>query len=72
MKTLFSWCVFAKNIVRDKTYFNVVLITTNRPKSFEKPEVIETGFYDFHKKSVATMVVLFNKQKAKNQSIKKI
>lgn len=64
-------CV-CKNIVRDKAYFKnpiiltwIALITTNRPKSFQKPEVIETALSGFHKKSVATMVVLYNKQKSK-------
>ena len=64
-------CV-CKNIARDKTYFKnpiiltcIVLITTNRPKSFQKPEVIETALSAFHKKNEATMVVLYSKQKSK-------
>ena len=46
-----------KNITREKACFKYpnnpgsidVLITTNRPKSFQNPMVIETGLSDFHK-----------------------
>ena len=43
-----------KNIVQDKTLKNPIspvymdLIITNRPKSFQKSELIETGLSDFH------------------------
>ena len=38
---------------------------TNRPKSFQNSEVIETGLSDFHKMSLTVMKVLYNKQKPK-------
>ena len=47
-----------KNIVKDKTCFKnsinptcIYLIITNRPKSLQESEVIETGLSDFHKMS---------------------
>ena len=61
-----------KNIVKDKTCFKnpinptcIDLIITNRPKSFQKSEVIETGLSDFHKMSLTVMKVFYNKQKPK-------
>ena len=60
------------NIVKDKTYFKnpinptcIDLIITNRPKSFQKSEVIETGLSDFHKMSLTVMKVFYKKQKPK-------
>ena len=38
---------------------------TNRPKSFQNSEVIETGLSDFHKMSLTVMKVFYNKQKPK-------
>ena len=38
---------------------------TNRPKSFQESEVIETGLSDFHKMSLTVMKVFYNKQKPK-------
>ena len=47
-----------KNTVKDKSCFKnpinltcIDLIITNRPKSFQESEVIETGLSDFHKMS---------------------
>ena len=61
-----------KNIVKDKTCFKnplnptcIDLIITNRLKSFQEPEVIETGLSDFHKISLTVMKVFYNKQKPK-------
>ena len=61
-----------KNIVKDKTCFKnpinptyIDLIITNRPKSFQESEVIETGSSDFHKMSLMVMKVFYNKQKPK-------
>ena len=61
-----------KNIVKDKTCFKnpinptcIDLIITNRPKSFQESEVIETGLSDFHKMSLTVMKVFHNKQKSK-------
>ena len=61
-----------KNIVKDKTCFKnpinptyIDLIITNRPKSFQQSEVIETGLSDFHKMSLTVMKVFYNKQKPK-------
>ena len=61
-----------KNIVKDKTCFKnpinqtcIDLIVTNRPKSFQDSEVIETGLSDFHKMSLTVMKVFYNKQKPK-------
>ena len=36
---------------------------TNRPKSFQESEVIETGLSDFHKMSLTVMKVFCNKKK---------
>ena len=62
----------SKNIDRDKTCFKncinpncMDLIITNRPKSFQESEVIETGLSDFHKMSLTVMKVFYNKQKPK-------
>ena len=41
------------------------MIITNRPKSFQESEVIETGLSDFHKMSLTVMKVFYNKQKPK-------
>ena len=61
-----------KNIVKDKTCFKnplnptcIDLIITNRLKSFQEPEVIETGLSDFHKMSLTVMKVFYKKQKPK-------
>ena len=58
-----------KNIVKDKTCFKnptcIDLIITNRPKSFQESQVIETGLSDFHKMSLTVMKVFYNKQKPK-------
>ena len=57
-----------KNIVKDKTCFKntitpvrIDLIITNKPKSFQESEVIETGLCDFHKMSLTVMEVFYNK-----------
>ena len=59
-----------KNIVKDTTCFKnpinptcIDLIVTNRPKSFQESEVIETGLSDFHKMILTVMKVFYNKQK---------
>ena len=61
-----------KNIVKDKTSVKnpinpicIDLIITNRPKSFQESEVIETGLSAFHKMSLTVMKVFYNKQKPK-------
>ena len=61
-----------KNIVKDKTCFKnpinltcIDLIITNRPKSFQETEIIETGLSDFYKMSLTVVKVLYNKQKPK-------
>ena len=61
-----------KNMVKDKTCFKnpinptcIDLIITNRPKSFQEPEVIETGLSDFHKMILTVKKVFYNKQKPK-------
>ena len=62
-----------KHIVKCKTYFKnpinnptcIDSIITNRPKSFQESEVIETGLSDFHKMSLTVMKVFYNKQKPK-------
>ena len=38
---------------------------TNRPKSFQNSEVIETGLSDFHKMSLTVTKVFYSKQKLK-------
>ena len=57
-----------KNIVKDNTCFKnpinptcIDLIITNRPKSFQESEVIETGLSE----SLTVMKVFYNKQKPK-------
>ena len=59
-------------IVKDKTCFkNLInpnctdLIITNRPKSFQESDVIETGLYDFYKMSLMVMKVFYNKKTQK-------
>ena len=59
-----------KNIVKDKACFKspinptcIDLMITNRPKSFQESEVIETGLSDFHKMSLTVMKVFCNKKK---------
>ena len=47
------------------------LIITNRPKSFQEPEVIETGLSHFHKMSLTVMKVFYNKQKQKTIQYRK-
>ena len=62
-----------KHIVKCKTYFKnpinnptcIDSIITNRPKSLQESEVIETGLSDFHKMSLTAMKVFYNKQKPK-------
>ena len=61
-----------KNIVKDKTCFRnpinptcIDLIITNRPKSIQDSEAIETGLSDFHKMSFTVMKVFYNKQNPK-------
>ena len=61
-----------KNFVKDKTCFRnpinstcIDLMITNRPKSFQASEVIETGLPDFHKMSLTVMKVFYNKRKLK-------
>ena len=61
-----------KNIVKDKTCFKnsinltcIDLIITNRPKSFQDSEVIETGLSEFHKMILTVMKVFYSKQKPK-------
>ena len=47
------------------------LIITSRPKSFQEPEVIETGLSHFHKMSLTVMKVFYNKQKPKTIQYRK-
>ena len=61
-----------KNILKDKTCFKnptnptcIDLIITNRPKSIQDSETIETGLSDFHKMSLTVMEIFYNKQKLK-------
>ena len=61
-----------KNILKDKTCFKnptnptcIDLIITNRPKSIQDSEAIETGLSDFHKMSFTVMKVFYNKQNPK-------
>ena len=61
-----------KNIVKNKFCFKnpinptcIGFIITNRLKSFQEREVIETGLSDFHKMSLTVMKVFYNKQKPK-------
>ena len=75
---IFCQIYSCKSIVKDKTRFKnlinstcIDLIITNRPKSFQESEVIETGLSDFHKISLTAMKVLFNKQKPKIIQYKK-
>ena len=43
----------------------VDLIITNRPKSFQEPEVIETVLSDCHKMSLTVKKIFYNIQKPK-------
>ena len=68
-----------KNIVKDttclKNHINptyVDLIITNRPKSFQESEIIETGLSDFHKMSLTVMRLFYNKQNRKSINIESI
>ena len=61
-----------KNIIKGKICFKnpinptyIDLIITNRPKSFQEPEVVKTGLSDFCKMSLTVMKVFYNKQKPK-------
>ena len=65
------------NIVKDKTCFRspvnptcVDLMITNRPKSFQESEVIETWLSDFHKMSLTVMKVFYNNRKSFNRKYK--
>ena len=67
-----------KNIVIVKTSFKnpinptcIDLIITNKPKSFQESEVIETGLSDFHKMSLTVMKLFNNKQKTKTIQYRK-
>ena len=66
-----------KNIVKDKTCFKspinptcIDLMITNRPKSFQESEVIETGLSDFPKMSLTVMNVFYNNRKSFNKKYK--
>ena len=68
-----------KNIVKDKTCFKnpinptcIDLIITNRPKSFQESEVIETGLSHFHKMSLTILKVFYNNKNRKSFNIKNI
>ena len=68
-----------KNIVKDKTCFKnprnptcIDMIITNRPKSFQESEVVETGLSDFHKMSLTVMKVFYNKKPRKSFNIESI
>ena len=57
-----------KNTAKDKNCLkNLInpaftdLIITNRPKSFQESEAIETGLSDFHKMSLTALKVFYNK-----------
>ena len=61
-----------KNLVKDPTCFKNVqhpscidLILTNRPKSFQKTVVTETGLSDFHEMTVTVLKSYFKKRRAK-------
>ena len=64
----FCYICGSKNTVKDKTCFKnpinstcINLFVTNRPKSFQESEVIETELSDFHKMSLTFMKVFYNK-----------
>ena len=55
-----------KNIIKEKTCFKnpensrcIDLLLTNRPRSFQKSTVIETGLSDFHKMCVRVMKMYY-------------
>ena len=61
-----------RNLVKDPTCFKnpenpscIDLILTNRPRSFQCSQVIETGLSDFHKMTVTVMKSYFKKQEPK-------
>ena len=61
-----------KNLVKDPTCFKNVenpssidLILANRPKSFQKTVVRETGLSDFHKMTVTVLKSYFKKRRLK-------
>ena len=61
-----------KNLVKDPTCFKDVenpscvdLILTNRPKSFQKTLVAETGLLDYHKMSITVLKSYFKKNRPK-------
>ena len=65
------------NIVKDKTCFRspvnptcVDLMITNRPKSFQESEVIETGLSDFPKMSLTVMNVFYSNRKSFSKKYK--
>ena len=51
-----------KNLINPTS---VELIITNKPKSFQESEVIETGLSDFHKMNLMVIKVVYNKQRPK-------
>ena len=66
-----------KNIVKDKTCFKspiiptcIDLMITNRPKSFQESEVIETGLSDFPKMSLTVMNVFYSNRKSFSKKYK--
>ena len=68
--TMENFCAIngCKNIVENKTCFKnpinptcIDLIITNRPKSFQESEVIETALSNFHKINLTIMKVFYNK-----------
>ena len=57
----FSQIYGCRNIVKEKSSFKnpknltcIDLIITNRPKSYQESDVIETGLSDFNKMSITT------------------
>ena len=66
-----------KNIVKDKTCFKspiiptcIDLMITNRPKSFQESEVIETGLSDFPKMNLTVMNVFYSNRKSFSKKYK--
>ena len=60
------------SLIKDPTCFKSVenpscidLILTNRPKSFQKSMVIETGLSDFHKLTITVLKTSFRKKPPK-------
>ena len=79
--TMKNFCLIycCKNIVKDKTCFKnpinptcIDMIITNKPKSFQESEVVETGLFDFHKMSLTVMKVFYNKKPRKSFNIESI